>query len=241
MKQPADKLRAWLLHSRPFRETSLLLDFFSAERGRFSAVARGVRSARGNRRALLQPFIPLSVSVVGRTELVTLKEIEAAGPALPLAGEALFSALYVNELLVRLLSGHEAEPYLFQLYETTLGGLLDSEREVSLRLFELQLLDSLGYGVDLSVEAEHGAALDPELRYYLQPQAGLVRWHSGDEMAGSLEAPLFMGGDLLAIALRDFSLPSTRRVAKLLLRQWLGHHLGGKPLKSRELFGGPRR
>jgi DNA repair protein RecO (recombination protein O) len=239
-RQPDDKIHAWLLHSRPFRETSLLLDFFSLERGRFSAIARGVRSAKSNKRALLQPFTPLNLAVAGKTDLLTLKSVDADGPALLLTGAALFSALYVNELVTRLLSGVEAEPALFALYQDTLCALQEgSDVEVALRLFELQLLDTLGYGVDFAHDAEHGAAVEAGARYYLHPESGLVRQHAVDS-AASREHQLYGGAELLAIARRDFSASQTRRAAKLLLRQLLGRHLGERELASRELFRSSR-
>jgi DNA repair protein RecO (recombination protein O) len=235
-KQPDDKIHAWLLHSRPFRETSLLLDFFSLERGRFSAIARGVRSAKSPKRALLQPFTPLSLSVAGKTDLLTLKSVDADGPALLLAGTALFSALYVNELVTRLLGGVETEPALFAHYEDTLRALLAGhDVEVVLRLFELQLLDTLGYGVDFTHDAEHGEPVEADARYYLHAESGLVRQHAIDATA-SREHQLYDGAELLAIAQRDFSQPATRRVAKFLMRQLLGRHLGERELASRELF-----
>ncbi|MDR0779228.1 MAG: DNA repair protein RecO [Pseudomonadales bacterium] len=235
-KPPDDKIHAWLLHSRPFRETSLLLDFFSLERGRFSAIARGVRAAKNPRRALLQPFTPLSLGVAGKTDLLTLKAVDADGPALLLSGAALFSALYVNELMTRLLSGVEPEPLLFAHYENTLHALQSGgDVEVALRLFELQLLDVLGYGVDFAHDAEHGAAVEAQAHYYWHGESGLVRQHD-TAATTSREHPLYGGAELLAIAQRDFSQVATRRAAKALLRQLLGKHLGERELASRALF-----
>jgi DNA repair protein RecO len=234
-KQPDDKIRAWLLHSRPFRETSLLLDCFSLERGRFSAIARGVRNAKSPKRALLQPFVPLSVSVVGKTDLLTLKQVEADGPALMLSGTALFSALYVNELLTRLVHGVEAEPDLFHHYEHTLRALeRNDDVEATLRNFELQLLDTLGYGIDFMHDAEHGEPIEAEAHYYLHPDTGLVRQFALE--GSSREQQLYGGAELLAIARRDFTEPATRRTAKRLMRQLLARHLGERELASRELF-----
>lgn len=235
-RQPDDKISAWLLHSRPFRETSVLLDFFSLERGRFSAIARGVRSAKSQKRALLQPFIPLSVSVVGKTDLLTLRHVEAEGPALRLLGPALFSALYVNELLTRLVHGAESDAALFEQYEHTLRALeQQAALEVTLRNFELQLLDALGYGIDFTHDAEHGEPVEAEGLYYLHPDAGLVRQFRTSN-SPSDEQRLYPGNALLAIAERDFSDTATRAIAKRLLRQLLGRHLGERELASRALF-----
>src|SRR5690606_13432265 len=105
-----ESLQAWLLHSRPFRETSLLLEFLTLEHGRVTAIALGARSIKGRLRLLLQPFVLLRISVTGKHELRNLQASEASAPGLLLQGERLFAGLYLNELLVRLLQGHEAEP-----------------------------------------------------------------------------------------------------------------------------------
>ena len=235
-KLPADKLHAWLLHSRPFRENSLLLDFLTLERGRFSAISRGARGSKSVKKAILQPFTALHISVVGKGELQTLKDVEAPNPGMSLTGEALFAAMYVNELVVKLLSGHESEPELFTTYTNTLHALATgSELEIVLRRFELALLDSLGYALNLHFEAEEGCEILPEGQYYLQPDLGFIRLQ-GDFQAGSTAHVLFPGADLLAIAEDDFAEISTRRFAKILMRQLLAHHLGEKTLSSRALF-----
>jgi len=116
---------AYVLHTREYRDTSLLVDFLTLDHGLMRAVARGVRGARSNRRALLQPLQPLLVSVSGRGELLTMGTLEAAAPVFQLHGERLFSVLYLNEVLCRLLQPGQGHPEIYRLYQSTLISLLN--------------------------------------------------------------------------------------------------------------------
>lgn len=218
--------RGWLLHSRPYRNSSLLVELFSDIQGRVGAVARG-----GRRDPLLQPFRPLQLNLKGRAELKTLQQVEPLGPALLLAGEALYCGLYVNELLMRVLHRDDPHPELMPLYEETLGGLSASDvyRDVLLRNFEFRLLDILGYGFSLSEDAG-GQAVQPGLRYRLVADEGLYATSTAE----------FSGELLLQMAAGDWQ-PEVRRQARDLMRQALAPHLGGRPLASRELFRGAVR
>ena len=237
MSAPAPFLTAWLLHSRPFRDTSLLLDFFTLERGRVSAIARGARSSKSRLRSLLQPFMPLVIDTVGRHELQTLRGCEVRTPPLgQLLGERLFAGFYVNELLVRLLGTHEAEASLFRAYEETLQALAGAQdMEMLLRCFELELLENLGYGVQFDSDANSGEILEEQACYYLQTDGGFVRQQQAWLPEAGAQG-LYPGNELRRIMLRDFSAASTRRCAKQLLRELLQRHLGDRPLSSRELF-----
>jgi DNA repair protein RecO (recombination protein O) len=236
MSRPVEKQSAWLLHSRPFRDTSVLLDFLTPEFGRVSAIARGARGPRSKHKAILQPFQPLTISLFGRSELLNLRDVEAAGPGVLLTGERLFSALYVNELMTRLLRGHEGEATLFGLYSTVLAGLgSNAELEPLLRDFELRVLDALGFGLQFSHEAETGEVLAPDAWYYLHQDTGFVRQRGAHEA----QQDLYAGHELHRIAARDFAASSTRSCAKRLLRQVLQHHMSERPLTSRELFMEP--
>lgn len=227
----------WLLHSRPYRDTSMLLDFFTEESGRVSAIARGMRNPKAKQKALLQPFIPLHISLSGRGELQHLRQVEARDTALFLKGEALFSALYVNELMVRLVAGHEKDKALFAAYSAVLHELsTDTEIEPLLRCFELHLLDNLGYGLQLAHEADSDDSIVAEGWYYLQADGGFVRQLQNAEDIESSGGHLYAGVELQKIARADFSAPSTRKTAKRLLRVVLQQHLSERPLGSRELF-----
>lgn len=224
---------AYLLHRRPYRDSSQLVEVFTAEHGRLSLVARGVRrkTRGGNTAALLQPFVPLLVSFSGRAELKTLTHAEAAGRAGRLEGAALFSGFYLNELLVRLLHRHDPHPPLFAIYGDTLEALSKGvTADTVLRRFELALLDELGYSFALDTEADTGEVLDADSWYRLEPERGLVACSEG---IGDIQR--YYGGDLLAMAGDNYS-GSAARTAKRLLRQALAVHLGDMPLRSRSLF-----
>lgn len=238
MAERSDQLTAWLLHSRPFRDTSLLLDFLTLEQGRVSVVARGARTRKGQGRSMLHPFVPLRIAVSGRHELRTLGAVEGLAPGLLLQGERLFAGFYLNELLVKLLHGHEAEPTLFHVYATALAALAQGhDVEPELRKFELHLLDSLGYGMQLDHDVESGEPVQADAWYYLQAGSGFVRrlQAPADDLDAVREG-LYPGKCLLQIAALDFAGDDTRRTAKRLLRQSLQQHLGNREIASRRLF-----
>ncbi len=230
-----DMQAGWLLHSRPYRDTSMLLDFFTEESGRVSAVAKGIRNPKAKNKALLQPFVPLYISLSGRSELQNLRQVEVRSPALFLKGESLFSALYVNELMVRLVAGHEKDRELFGAYSSVLQELsAGADIEPLLRSFELRLLENLGYGLQLSHEADSDNPVVAEGWYYLQSDGGFVRQLQVTK--DSSIDNLYSGTELQNIARADFSKANTRQVAKRLLRFVLQQHLSERPLGSRELF-----
>ncbi|MBI2383219.1 MAG: DNA repair protein RecO [Gammaproteobacteria bacterium] len=243
---------AYLLSQRPYRETSALLEIFSAAHGRVGLVARGVRGPKSRQRGALQLFQRLLLSWTERGELGTLTGAEAGGPAAVLAGEAIFSGWYLNELLLRLLQRHDPHPLLFAIYEATLqqlaaspdlgvpsppageGGPKGRERgrgttaESALRLFELHLLAELGYGLQLP------NTLDPSRTYRYDFERGPVP----QEFATSETYP---GASLLALAKGKLDSPESLRDAKRLLRAALALHLGGRPLETPRLLRKLRR
>lgn len=225
---------AYILHSRPYRDSSMLLEVFTAEHGRISVAARGAkrRSRGGSKAALLQPFLPLLVSFSGRGELKSLVAIEAADGALSLRGERLFSGLYLNELLFRLLHRHDPHPRLFSAYSKALAELPVADPvELVLRQFEFTLLAELGYSFEVATDCLTGEAMVAGSWYRFQPGQGLTVL----EYAGTPGEGAFAGEDLLSIARGEFSIAS-RRACKRLLREALAEHLGELPLRSRELF-----
>lgn len=223
-----DLQRAYLLHSRPYRETSLLLDVFSVEQGLVSLVARGARGAKSRQRGCLQLFTPLWLSGLGRGDLLTLTHVETAGLSWFAYGKPALTGFYLNELLVRLLHRHDPHPELFALYEHTLHQLGEDklQEERALRCFEQTLLAALGYGFALDRD-DADELLRPECAYQFVAERGLVRSESADAFKGEL---------LLLAAQQDFSRDDVRQCAKRLMRVVLAHYLGGKPLASRALF-----
>jgi len=220
---------AYLLHTRPYRESSLLAELLVAGRGRVGVVMRGARSGK---RAAAQLFQPLLVQLAGQGELKTLKALDTAGSLLPLAGHALFSGFYLNELLVRLLQRELPLPAVFLAYAGALGELAgqieQQDVEPVLRRFEKQLLDALGYGFSFSIDGDSGAPIVPGLHYSYLPERGFSQvYDARDSYAGRV---------LLELDAGHYDTPEQRQVAKQVLRQALARQLGGRPLKSRELF-----
>lgn len=164
--------RCFILHQRPFKETSLILDVFSERHGRLSILARGVKRKRSAFSGVLQPFLPLFLSWSGRTDLKILVNGQAQGIFYWLQGISLFAALYVNELLIKALQDHDPYVRLYQQYETVLHALANSDNnhakiQVSLRQFEAQLLIELGYALDLTGVVDSKLALRSALQRVL--------------------------------------------------------------------------
>ena len=240
MSRITEMQAAYLLHSRPFRDTSLILDFLTPNYGRVSAISRGGRGAGSKSKSLLQPFTPVQISLSGKGELKTLRTIELRSGPVSLTGEKLFSALYMNEIIVRLFQSHEADPDFFTQYENALNSLsIEESAEPVLRHFELSLLDTLGYGIDFRLEAYSHDPIQSGHWYYFQEESGFIQVQdttllSGNENSGKR---VFKGQDLLNIHSRNFAENETCKTAKAVLRAILNTYLGSTPLRSRSLFG----
>lgn len=224
--------RAYILHVRPYRETSCLIDALTDQGERIHLISRGGRKRFGG---LMQPFNQLFLHWQQRSNLGTLKSLEAEGPPIFLNGDALSCGLYLNELLTRALKEADPHPELYELYHATLNALSGLETleqiEAYLRCFELHLLSSLGYGVDLSTDSLD-RLIDPALFYTYQQDRGL-------SPCQSRSTNTFQGRSLIALASGPNTLmntPEARRDAKRLLRTLLAPILGDKPLRSRALF-----
>ncbi|WP_151669542.1 DNA repair protein RecO [Nitrincola schmidtii] len=227
MSQRAEQAAAFVLHSRPYRETSLLVDLFTLEHGRISVVARGARRSGSSRRFTLQPFQPLHVSWTGRHDLKNLSQAEVPQVMAQPQGKALLCGLYANELLQRLLQPADPHPRLYLYYTYLLRELTQSDDlEGALRTFERQLLISLGYALELS-------SCDAHHYYVFNPRHGGMQLT--DQQGG------YLGAWLHSIAEDQYDDPDVRRAAKRLMREALAVLLGDKPLKSRELFMNTRR
>lgn len=228
-----EQVPGFVLHQRPYRETSALLEIFTPTHGRVGLVARGVHSPKSRRRGDLQVFRALRLSWSERGELGSLIGVEADGPGFRLAGNALYSAFYLNELLVRLLVRNDPHPFLFDRYVVALNRLTGSTADVecTLRLFEKCLLQETGYGLLLDVDCQTGEPVRSDGLYDYHLEAGPV-----EAAPGTTRGFLFSGSSLLALAEeRNLDAPALRD-AKRLMRAALSLYLGGKPLKSRELF-----
>ncbi len=226
---------AYILHTRPYRDTSLLIDAFTESHGRISLIAKGARGARGKKarfRGALQAFIPLLLSWRGKTELMNLMNAEPGNVHLShLTGRLLVCGLYLNELLIRLLYRYDPHPQLFQAYQTALS-TLPGNPNIALRLFEKKLLAELGYALYLHQESLTQQALLPDQSYQFIPSQGLV-------VCLNKSIPkqwLFSGASLLAMHHEQWDAPTHLLDAKRLFRLALNYLLEGKTIRSRELL-----
>lgn len=225
----------YVLHTRSYRDTSVILELFTHEYGRISAVARGAKGLRSRFKGLLQPFVPLLASWSGRGELMTLSSAEVHGTPHNLAGEALICGLYLNELLTYLLHRYDAHPYLYEAYQQTLVAFQQNKRSKAeiLRIFEQQLLAELGYALQLDQDIQSGSKIDPSKYYFFDPTQGLIPC---DTRYVHNTRDLFLGERLLALHAGEYSNEKILQDAKRLLRIALNRLLAGKAIRSRELF-----
>ena len=222
---------AVVLHQRPFKNTSAIVEFFTRDYGRVAALAQGLKRKNSKWQGVLQPFQLMQISWQGRGELPRLTAAEPLGQIHYFVGESMFSALYVNELLLRVLHKGEAVPDLFSSYLTTIEHLLHDYDTVALRRFELVLLRTLGYELQLSHEAQSACAIQAEQEYCFIPGEGMFLL---DDM--NSHALRFRGANLLAIDEDDFSNVQVAKDARIILRLALQRVLGDKPLHTRELL-----
>jgi DNA repair protein RecO (recombination protein O) len=217
----------YVLHARPYRETSLLLECLTRDHGRLGVVARGVRGERARlRRAQLEPFQPLLMGLLLRGEMATLTAVETVGTPLRLPGDTGLAGLYLNELVVRLTGRQDPLSPLFDAYAQTLARLAAGEPLAwSLRRFERDLLELIGYGLQLQHDADTGEPLQPEAFYRYQVEQGAIRC-----VAGSARA--LRGSDLLA--LEQDRMPGNPALKSLrdMMREVIRFHLGGGELRA---------
>ena len=232
MQRTATFQSGYLLHSRSYRETSLLLDIFTANHGRVQLIARGARGAKSKWRGLLQPFNPLLATWVGRSDLMTLTGLECNNVPFFLEGEYLLSGLYLNELLTRLLHRYDPHPTLFENYGHTLKEMEDSQPiQPTLRMFEKQLLVDIGYGPHLDTDAGTGEPIEAGRHYNFDPSVGFT-----ESATTSMSRATFKGESLLAFHNGELNDKDHLTAAKRIIRLALHPLLNNKPIKSRELF-----
>ncbi len=234
-----DQQPAFVLHSYPWRETSLIVDALTRDHGRVALVARGAKRPTSQFRGLLAPFAPISVSWSGRAEIRSLVRAEWVGGLAPLRGAELLSAFYLNELLVRLLARDDPHGELFFSYAQTLRALsLDGAlRDQALRGFELDLLRGIGVAPAFDVAGD-GAAIDPDAWYRVDPEQGV---HGIAEPRTPGAEYCVRGSSMHALARRDLAAVEAAGDARALLRQLIGYHLHGRPLNTHRILADLRR
>jgi DNA repair protein RecO (recombination protein O) len=221
-----------VLHTTPWRETSLIVETFTRDYGRVGLVARGAKRPTSQFRGLLAPFAPLSLSWSGRNEIKNLVRVEWIGGLTPLRGNALLAAFYANELVVRLLARADPHERLFDHYLRMLRGLAEARQDITLRVFEMQLLREVGYEVALD-QCTNGEPIDALARYRFRPEAGAHRLAAAER---DEEGVSVSGATLLAMARGEFADTRVASEAKTMLRQLIRYHLDGKPLNTRRIL-----
>ncbi len=224
----------FILHTRAYRETSLLIEIFSRLHGRVGLIGRGSRRRQSGQSALIQPFRRLSIAWSGRGELGTLISVESETSPVTLSGAGLMAGFYVNELVMRLLHRDEAHAKLFDDYAEVMHELAGEEgHEQALRLFEIRLLEAVGYGLILDHDIVTGAVIRPDNLYqYVSEQGPSL---AEDHLPAGNTVHVH-GSTLIELAAQSLQSEQSLREAKLLLRQEIARHLGERPLASRNLY-----
>lgn len=228
-----DNEPGFVLHTWPFRETSLIVEVFTRHHGRLALIARGARRPRSALRGQVHPFTPLLLSWFGKSEIRTLHGAEWQGGIAPLGGLPLMCGFYLNELLLKLLARDDPHEALFDYYRATLVelGQPGSDLERILRRFEKHLLSEIGYAATFHEEAETAHPVRNDGCYVFVPERGPYV----DAGSASNGIPV-AGQTLLDLDHDKLDSPVTRAEAKLLMRALINHHLGGKPLYTRQML-----
>ena len=226
-----DLQQFYILHTRPFRETSLLIECLTEHEGCITLLAKGVLRGKSNLRAVLQPFQLLTATWKGRSDLKVLYNAELVSTGKRLEGKKIYSGLYINELLLRVLHKHAPCPKIFELYSKLMSSELDPK---DLRVFEEASLEDLGYALQLDFDAETHSPILPEKFYRFTRELGVV------EMPHSLviedKTTIFSGESLIAISNQAYTNDQVLQDAKRLIRLAFLPLLGDRPLKMREIM-----
>jgi DNA repair protein RecO (recombination protein O) len=258
----------YVLHSKPFKDTSAIVELLSQEHGRVSVIFKGVRSTKNSAKSrLLQPFQPLLASWYGKRELKGGKSVEQSGVPHMLSGKKLYSGIYLNEILLRMLHRDAPADGVFEHYQQCLSelqkeGKVKSETnaraeigvgaeniEVHLRQFEWRLLDAIGYQIPCECDAQSGALIDVDAYYRYEANHGFIYDSAIFNKSLTPRSRVFSGELLLTIS-KDMAAYAQQQPyhdnlsrhllpeAKRLMRLVLAPHLGEKPLESKKLFTG---
>jgi DNA repair protein RecO (recombination protein O) len=225
-----DNQPVYVLHTYPFKETSLVVELFSQQFGRIAAVAKGARRPHSAMRGMLQSFQMLDGTWSGKNELKTLHSLDWSAGLTLIKGEALMCGFYMNELLLRLLPREDAHESLFVYYNATLKTLaVDGNLANILRRFELKLLQEMGYAVPL-LQDENGVEIEADKSYRYEAEYGAC------ELSATKNGVQLSGKTLLDMGRDDYADVATQGQSKQLMRYLLAHYLGDKPLHTRQLL-----
>lgn len=223
---------AFVLHTRAYRNSSLILELFTMRHGRIAVMARSARGPRSRYQGKLQLFAPMLVSYSGRSDLKNLGNVELNGLSYQLEGTPLLCGFYLNELLMRLLKHEDPYQRIYEYYQNTLNSLERNEQyEFQLRYFEKNLLSELGYGLPLTHDVTTGCEISDAGFYRYLPSHGFVQSESNPE-----DKMIFSGATLRAFDQENLIESHDCRQIKALMRAVLSSHLGEKPLSSRDVL-----
>lgn len=229
-----DNQAVYVLHTYPFKETSLIVELFAHGFGRVATTAKGARRPRSAMRGMLQSFQPLIATWSGKLELKTLHSLDWGGGLMLLKGEALMCGFYLNELLLRLLPREDPHEALFEYYSATLKTLASGQDlATTLRRFELKLLQELGYAIPLQKDESDVPIIDVQT-YRYEAEHGAIKLSASQNHRQS--GVQLIGKTLLDMLNDDYHHPQTQQQSKQLMRYLLAHYLGDKPLHTRQLL-----
>jgi len=218
---------AYILQHRKYRESSLILDVLTQDYGVISILARGVRKKKSKIAGVLLAFTPLKISFISKSELKLLTHVEAEQSMHELKGLSLYCGFYINELVNCFLHKHDPHPEVFTEYRHCLGLLASNEdTEQVLRFFELNLIEQIGYGIQLTINAATGDFIHPDTMYQFSREQGMMENNKG----------YISGATLLALEARRLLSDQGLVEAKKLMRQVVDFQLQGKELKSRRVL-----
>ncbi len=223
---------AYLIHQRPYSETSQIINLFSRHYGRVDAIAKGSKRPKSKFKSFLQPFSPILVSWSGRSQLKTLRSVDiSSGKQSNVSRKHLMSAFYLNELILSFLTTADPYPDLFDAYSLAINNLSNADSsEIILREFEIQLLTEIGYAINFQTEAMSSKKIEPNLSYRFIAEEGFV-----SSVTSSPRDTLIKGSVIQSIDRKDFSQPQTMRAAKRIIRESVKYHLSGKELNTKKV------
>ncbi len=224
--------RCYVLHSVPYSESSLVVNFFSENYGRINLLTKGARRVKSQFRGLIRPFVLLKGSWKGKGNVPVLINLTSDAGAFQISDQVYYCCTYLNELIMRLLADRDPHQELFGIYESTLDSLIVEHTEpfTALRIFEKNLLQQLGYELVLTTESDRKTPIDAH-DYYLYD------FGSGPIRSSSKEPASFSGRTLMAISQGEFVTEQTKTESRKFMETVLAHHLEGKRIHSRGIYG----
>ena len=219
---------SYILHTRPYRETSMIVYALTEQHGIVHMVSRGARK-KGH--SLLQPYTKMQLSWSGKNELVSLSKIELEHTKYTRNFRAHVQCFYLHELILKLIPRSSPSPELFYLYETTLELMAKNPKsEEVLRYFELQFLSILGHPLQLKYDYMNDRDIEDHIVYRYDPEHGPTQCE-----INAKQWNIVVGSVLRSLEKNQLS-NETLSGAKIFLRGLLKYYLQGKPLVTRQLL-----